>query len=124
MNCVGISTDGCSVSKGAVQKVKKFCLNAVYSLRKNHALKLSITKFSNVQMIRNNVGIYQETISFFHLSSKRNFVLKTNIKGSKTSITNFCETRWIERHTSILEFQTNLKEIIKSLTLTFFSTVY
>lgn len=120
MNCVGISTDGCSVmtsvSKGAVQQVKKFCPNAIYSPCKNHALNLSISKSSNVQMARNNVGIYQKTISFFNLSSKKNFVLKTNLKGSKRSITSFCETRWIERHTSILEFQTNLKEIIKSLT--------
>jgi len=120
MNCVGISTDGCSVmtsvSKGAVQQVKKFCPNAVYSPCKNHVLNLSISKSSNVQIVRNNVGIYQETISFFNLSSKRHFVLKNILKGSKRSITSFCETRWIERHTSILEFQTNLKEIIKSLT--------
>lgn len=66
-------------------------------------------------MVKNNVGIYQETISFFNLSSKRNCVLKTNLKGCKKSITSFCETRWIGCHTSILEFQTNLKEIVKSL---------
>lgn len=41
--------------------------------------------------------------------------MKNNLKGQKRSITSLCETRWIERHDSIFEFQTNIKEIVYSL---------
>lgn len=119
-NCVGIGTDGCSVMtsqlRGAVQQVQKYCVNAVHSPCSNHALNLSISKSSDVQLVRNTMGIIKEIISFFKLSSKRNFILKNNLKGCKRSITSLCETRWVERHTSIFEFQSCLSEIIDSLT--------
>ncbi|CAI6359744.1 unnamed protein product [Macrosiphum euphorbiae] len=115
-NCIGIGTDGCSVmtsvSRGAVQEVQKSCPNAIYSPCTNHALNLSICKTSKVQIVRN-------TISFFHLSSKRNFILKNNLKSSKsskTSLTSLCVTRCVERHTIIIDFETNMSEIIESLT--------
>ncbi|XP_008186069.1 uncharacterized protein LOC103310243 [Acyrthosiphon pisum] len=122
-NCIGIGTYGCSVMtsvlRGAVQEVQKSCPNAIYSPYTNHALNLSISKSSKVQIVRNIMGILQETISFFHLSSKRNFILKNNLKSSKsskTSLTSLCVTRWVERHTSIIDFETNMPEIIESLT--------
>jgi len=59
------------------------------------------------------MGIIKEVLSFFNLSAKRNFILKNNLKGQKRSITSLC--RRIERHDSIFEFQTNLKEIVDSL---------
>ncbi|XP_026819534.1 52 kDa repressor of the inhibitor of the protein kinase-like [Rhopalosiphum maidis] len=93
-NCVGIGTDGCSVMisqlRGAVQQVQKHCINAVHSPCSNHALNLSISKSSDVQL--------------------------NNLKECKRSITSLCETRWVERHTSIFEFQSCLSEIIESLT--------
>lgn len=71
-NCIGIGTDGCSVMtsvlRGAVREVQKSCPNSIYSPCTNHALNLSISKSSKVQIVRNTVGILQETISFFHLS--------------------------------------------------------
>ncbi|CAI6376726.1 unnamed protein product [Macrosiphum euphorbiae] len=104
-----------SVIRGAVQHIQKSCVNAVHSPCSNHALNLSISKSSNVQLVRNSMGIIKEVLSFFNLSSKRNFILKNNLRGQKRSITSLCETRWIERHDSIFEFQTNLKEIVDSL---------
>lgn len=119
-NCVGIGTDGCSVMisqlRGAVQQIQKRCINAVHSPCSNHALNLSISKSSDEQLVRNTMGIIKEIISFFKLSSKRNFILKNNLKGCKRSITGLCETRWVERYTSIFEFQSCLSEIIESLT--------
>ena len=118
-DCIGIATDGCavmtSVIRGAVQHIQKSCVNAVYSPCSNHALNLSISKSSNVQLVRNTMGIIKEVLSFFNSSSKRSFILKNNLKGQKRSITSLCETRWIERHDSIFEFQTNLREIVDSL---------
>lgn len=87
--------------RGAVQQVQKHCINAVHSPCSNYALNLSISKSSDVQLVRNTMGIIKEIISFFKLSSKRNFILKNNLKGCKRSITSLCETRWVERYTSI-----------------------
>jgi len=119
-NCVGIGTDGCSVmtsvTRGAVAEIQKTCPNAVYSPCSSHALNLSISKSSNVQLVRNTMGIIKEVLSFFNTSSKRSFVLKNCLKGLKRSITGLCETRWVERHECIFEFQMCLSEIIDSLT--------
>lgn len=107
-NCIGIGTDGCSVMtsimRGAVQQIQKSCKNALHSPCSNHALNLSISKLSNVQLVRNIMGIIQEVLSFFNQSSKRSFVLKNSLKGCKRSLTSLCETRWVERHDSIFEF--------------------
>lgn len=122
-NCVGIGTDGCSVMtsviRGAVAEIQKTCRNAVYSPCSNHALNLSISKSSNVQLVRNTMGIIKEVLSFFNTSSKRSFDLKNSLKGFKRSITGLCETRWVERHECIFEFQSCLPEIIGSLTYIF-----
>lgn len=116
-HCIGISTDGCSVMvstlKGAVQYIQKFTKHAIYCPCNNHALNLSISKSSTVQSIRNSVGIMQQVISFFKMSAKRNFVLK---KYLKRSLVKLCETRWVERHDSVLQFKSSLTEIIKALT--------
>jgi len=117
--CVGIGTDGCSVMisvvHGAVQYVQTSCENAIFSPCSNHALNLSISKSSNVQLVRNNMSIIREILSYFNMSSKRNYILKKNLKGCKRSITGLCDTRWVERHESMFEFQINLVEIIDNL---------
>lgn len=54
----------------------------------------------------------KEVVEFFHMSSKRNFTLKSILeKGLKS----FCNTRWVEKYETILEFQTNFKLIIATL---------
>ncbi|CAI6345100.1 unnamed protein product [Macrosiphum euphorbiae] len=67
-DCIGIATDGCavmtSVIRGAVQHIQKSCVNAVHSPCSNHALNLSISKSSNVQLVRNSMGIIKEVLSF------------------------------------------------------------
>lgn len=116
-NCIGISTDGYSVMvltlKVAVQYIQKFTKHAVYCPCNNHALNLSISKSSIIQSIRNSVGIMQQVISFFKISAKRNFVLK---KYLKCFLVKLCETRWMERHDSVLQFKSSLTEIINALT--------
>ncbi|XP_008187270.1 52 kDa repressor of the inhibitor of the protein kinase-like [Acyrthosiphon pisum] len=118
-NFIGIGTDGClmmtSIMQVAVQKIQKSCKNALHSSWSNHALNLLISKSSNVQLVRNIMGIIQEVLSFFNQSSKRSFVLKKSLKGCKRSLTSLCDTRWVERHDSIFEFQSNFKNIILCL---------
>jgi hypothetical protein len=115
-NCVGISTDGCSVMtsdvKGAVKEIQKKAKHAVYSPCHNHALNLAISKASSVQAIRNTVGTMTEIISFFKASSKRYKILRQVLGHSLTSL---CETRWIERHESVIEFKTSFSKICDAL---------
>jgi len=116
-DCIGITTDGCSVmtskARGAVQHIQKFAKNAIYSPCANHALNLCISKSSTVQFVRNSVGIIKEVVAFFNSSSKRNFVLKSILKNY--SLKTVCETRWIDRHDSILLFTTSFSDILVAL---------
>lgn len=117
--CVGIGTDGCSVMisavRGAVQQIRKIAKNAIHSSCSNHALNLSISKSSTVQSIRNCVGVIKEVTSFFHISAKRNYVLQQHLTNHR-KLHNLCETRWIERHDSVLHFKESIIEIIDTLT--------
>ncbi|XP_025190424.1 52 kDa repressor of the inhibitor of the protein kinase-like [Melanaphis sacchari] len=117
--CVGVGTDGCSVMvsevRGAVKKIQSHAKNAVHSPCSNHSLNLSISKSSTVQSIRNSVGLMKEILQFFNCSSKRNFVLKTILNGQQRLLS-LCETRWTERHDSVMVFKTSIPYIIKSLT--------
>uniref|UniRef100_A0A2S2P349 Repressor of the inhibitor of the protein kinase n=1 Tax=Schizaphis graminum TaxID=13262 RepID=A0A2S2P349_SCHGA len=119
LNCIGIGTDGCSVMtstlKGAVQKIQSYALNAFHSPCSNHALNLSISRSSSIQAIRNGIGLMKEVIAFFNLSSKRNYVLKTILNG-KQRLKSLCETRWVDRHDSILIFKSSLNYIVEALT--------
>ncbi|CAI6354812.1 unnamed protein product [Macrosiphum euphorbiae] len=49
------------------------------------------------------------------MSSKRNFVLKTVLNG-KPHLKSLCETRWVERHDSIMIFKASIPQIIEALT--------
>lgn len=116
-NCVGIATDGCAVMVstivGAVQHIQQSTKNAIYCPCHNHALNLSISKSSTVQSVRNCIGITEQVISFINVSAKRNFILKNTLKQQFVSL---CETRWVKRHDSVLQFKTSLTEIINALT--------
>ncbi|CAN7949102.1 unnamed protein product [Ixodes pacificus] len=79
--------------------------NAVHCPCFNHALNLSLPKSSRVQAVRNAVGIMKEIISFFTASPKRNIVLK-NALGHQ--LKGLCETRWVERHDSVIQFRDSL----------------
>lgn len=115
-NCVGISTDGCSVNTseaiGAIQEVQKVAIHAVRCPCYNHQLNLTLSKTSKVQSVRNAFGIMGEVISFFSASSKRNVVLKAELHGQLTQL---CDTRWVERHDAVLQFLTNLEKIARAL---------
>jgi len=54
----------------------------------------------------------KEIISFFHGSSKRNFILQSVLHSSLQSL---CETMWVERHTAVAQLLTGISEIMDSL---------
>jgi len=118
-HCVGIATDGCSVMaytvRGAVKYMQSNATpNAVYSPCFHHCLNLLISKSSSVMAIKSFVGIIKETVKFFNMSAKINHVLRI-VFGKKKYLMSLCETRWIERHDSVLIFKNSIQCIIKSL---------
>ncbi|KAG5889122.1 hypothetical protein JTB14_034179 [Gonioctena quinquepunctata] len=117
-NCVGICTDDCSVmtskQQGAVQEVQKKMKIAVRCPCFNHALNLSLSKSSNVQSVRNAVGVMKEIIYFFKASSKRNYVLKQTLGDQLSGL---CETRWVERHDAVLQFKASIEKMLQALNL-------
>lgn len=99
--------------RGAVKIIQSIVKNAVHCPCANHALNLAISKLSTVQCIRNNVGLLKEIISFFNMPSKMNFVLKTVLNG-KPHLISLCETRWVERHDSIMIFKASIPQIMEA----------
>jgi len=100
---------------GAVKQIQKYSKNAIHSLCSNHALNLSIAKSSAVQSVRNCIGIIKEVVSFFHASAKRNYTLKQHLTTHK-KLHSLCETRWVERQDSIIQFKESIIEIVDTLT--------
>ncbi|KAK5647948.1 hypothetical protein RI129_002840 [Pyrocoelia pectoralis] len=80
----------------------------------NHALNLSLSKSSNVQSVRNAVGVMKEIISFFKASSKRNYVLKQTLGDQLSGL---CEKRWVERHDAVLQFKASIEKNLQALNL-------
>lgn len=116
--CIGIGTDGCQVmvSKqvGAIQEIKKETMVAERCMCFNHALNLSISKSSQVKSVRNLVATVREIGMFFSGSAKRHHVLQTVLKQELKSL---CETRWVERHESLIQFKSEFLKIVESLDL-------
>ncbi|KAG5871454.1 hypothetical protein JTB14_026906 [Gonioctena quinquepunctata] len=116
MDCVGICTDDCSVmtskQNSAVQEAQKMLISAVRRPCSSHALNLGLSKSSSVQSVRNALGVMKDVVSFFTASSKRNYVLKHILQGQLHSL---YETRWEERHDSVLQFRVILPKIVQSL---------
>ncbi|EFA06509.1 52 kDa repressor of the inhibitor of the protein kinase-like Protein [Tribolium castaneum] len=115
-DCIGIGTDGCSVmlgdKNGAVTNLQKSLKNAVRCPCYNHSLNLSISKSSSVQAVRNAMGTLKDVVSFINASAKRNNVLKFK---NKHQLMKLCETRWSERHDSVLRFKSSLTELVDTL---------
>lgn len=108
--CVAIGTDGCSVMRsvrcGAVAHIKKSATHAVWASCYNHNLNLSISKCANVRAIQNSFAAISEVCTFLRSSYKRNFVLQYLLGKSLPTL---CQTRWVERHDTVLAFCDNKK---------------
>ncbi|XP_040275821.1 52 kDa repressor of the inhibitor of the protein kinase-like [Bufo bufo] len=115
-HCVGIGTDSCSVMSsevaGAVSEIIKAAPNSCRCPCYNYSLNNPISKSSQVSAVRNAVAVVKSTISFFNQSAKRNFVLKQELGSQLTSL---CETRWVERHDSLIRFPDGLVKVVSAL---------
>ena len=111
-NCVGQGYDGASVmagSKGGAQAfIREKAPSAIYVNCASHALNLVLNHGSDVIEIRNMFKIVSDTINFVNDSPKRRALFDTNL-------TKMRETRFVQRHDSILEFGKNLQKITEGL---------
>lgn len=63
-----------------------------------------------------HVWNYEEVVSFFNMAFKRSFKLK-QVLGGGGSLLTLCETRWVERHNTILHFQDGFLPIVEALSI-------
>ena len=94
-----------SSSKAGVQaKIKKVSPRALYSHCYAHCLNHCIATCSNIQEVRNLIGIINESHSFLYNSPKRQRMFDVTVKklmpeASHTKLPGLCKTCWVERHT-------------------------
>lgn len=116
-NCVGLGTDGCSVmtgdNSGAVKKIQTEAVNALMTPCFSHKLNNSISQSSTVPVIKKVVGVITEVTYFFQAKKPKRHATLLQFLGKK--LVKLCETRWIERHDAVLQFITDLPEIIEVL---------
>jgi len=94
--------------------------NAQYFHWAMHCLNLSAMKAISVTSVRHAQDV-SEAVSCFRSSAKRSALLKACIENyddtriSKSQLTTLCNTRFIERHTSIICFRNLLRFVMDSL---------
>jgi len=117
-NLRGQGYDGGSNMAGKINGVQALLLNkqplAFYSHCFSHSLNLCITKACEVFSIKQMMGVIGAVAFFFSASEKADklkSVIKSEIantesnKQRKTKLKTLCETRWVERHDSLMTFK-------------------
>ena len=105
---------------GVQRKILDLYPKALYVHCASHCLNLALTKASSIPDIRNMCGTIQEIIAFFSMSPKRKALLQSFISqyypnSRKSCLVSLCETRWVERHDSVLRFADLYKAIVHTL---------
>jgi hypothetical protein len=111
--CVGQSFYGCATMAGHISGVQKR-INDVYPMAHffhcaSHRLNLVINDLNTVTEVRNCIGNIKETITFF-----RDSALRKNIIGGSV-LTKLCETRFVEKHKSVRQFNERFVTIVEGL---------
>ncbi|CAM4768899.1 unnamed protein product [Rotaria magnacalcarata] len=127
-NCIGQAYDGASnmagIYRGCQALIKQKCPDADYYHCSNHCLNLALIDSCGIAHIRNMMGTIKEVINFFSDSPKRMQALRSEIndyQGEYVSLTNkkrlisLCDTRWVDRNTSIETFLELYIPIINTL---------
>lgn len=105
-----------SVFRGVQAIIMQKLPKAIYTHCFAHCLNLCLNDASKVQQVRNTLGIVQEISAFFRVSAKRSYILRQKLEPKAFSgLKKFCETRWVERHESILIFVEGFYEIVCAL---------
>lgn len=111
----GQGYDGASSMSGHVRGVQAIICEkfpqARYVHCSAHTLNLALAHACTVQPIRNCIGTVTSITNFLRGSSQRTKILRdkvTNIHGESvkrgSALLAMCETRWVQRHDSLLRF--------------------
>lgn len=96
--------------KGVQAKVKELISpKALYVHCSSHSFNLALTDACKIPDIRNTFQSLNEVIKFIRASPKRTSTLKNITAENPThyqrdKLISFCETRFVERHSSVLRF--------------------
>lgn len=106
--------------RGVQASIREKLPLALYTHCSSHTLNLCLSDASRIPSIRNCMGVIKEVCGFFHMSAKRTEILKSMIseccpEQKKKKLISLCETRWVERHDSVILFKDILEPIFLSL---------
>lgn len=106
--------------RGVQSRILKEQPLALYTHCSSHCLNLALSKSCNMQAVRNVLGAIGEICNFVRDSPKRTTALQQKIEAKFPEarvkrLKPLCETRWIEKHDSVLLFREMLPAIVDFL---------
>jgi hypothetical protein len=111
-----------SGNQGGVQKIIRDKVpHAIYIHCASHSLDLVIRYCCGLDVVQNFFVILTKTITFFNESSKRKSLFKAAVEATtgdetrRRTLLKLCDTRWVEKHTSVLVFRQLFGAIVASL---------
>nr|CAI5844809.1 unnamed protein product [Callosobruchus analis] len=119
----GQGYDGASNMSGVFKGVQALIASqyntALYVHCASHSLNLALSNASEVQAIRNCLGIIEKVYAFFN-TPKRQLVLQKNIEALLPEsqcyrLKQMCPTRWVQRHDAVMIMVQLFAPIITSL---------
>lgn len=107
-----------SAKVGVAKRLQEVAPLAHYYHCAMHGLNLSTSTINNVATVRNALGTMETVIVFVTDSAKRTIVLrqaqkKTGVEQQR--LIKLCQTRFVERHTSVQRFCEQLPAIVDAL---------
>lgn len=113
--CVGQGYDGCATMAGYVsgvqKRIKDLYPRAHFFHCASHRLNLVINDLNVLTEVRNCIGKIKEIITFFKESAVRLKVIGNN----NCNLTKLCETRFVEKHKSVRQFNEKFFVIVEGL---------
>ena len=121
----GQGYDGASIMsvkyRGVQARVKELYPLAMYAHCCNHVLSLVISTSSQLPVIRNAVTTISDIRVFLSRSAPRVSIFQDNVErgvlgsvSSRQKLKPICATRWVERHDSIINFETLLPAVVST----------
>lgn len=106
--------------KGLQALIRKVQPLAHYTHCYNHRLNLVISKCSDVPAINAALTLIKSVSKFFRESAARVAALANEMENKFPQkkfnrLKTICETRWVERHDAVLEFESSLEAIVHVL---------
>jgi len=120
---VGQGYDGANNMSGHLKGVQTIIRDsyprALYVHCAAHSLNLAVSKASNIQPIRNCLGIIEKMYSFFNSPKRQNVLLNTikesDLDPNVKSLKRLCATRWVQRYEAVNDFIELFNFVVMSL---------